>query len=165
MPGLPEATGPQPRVAVLHTNRGDLSMTLATDVSPCGVAAFSHLVRGGFWDDQRCYRVTGGRFPTLDCGVSDGSARRAGVTFPTEVTTETTYPAGTVVLSHLGPYTDAGSIQVIYGGVPYPPEFTVLGHLTAGLEIVRTVGRAGTTDRSEYGPFVLPLSITGVDLR
>jgi len=163
--GLPDAIAPQPTQAVLHTNRGDLAMTLDTDSSPCGVAAFAHLVRGGFWNGQHCYALSGGRFPVLDCGGSDGSGRRAGFSFPTEATTSTRYPAGTVVLTESGPYTDAGSIRVIYGRVPYLPSFTVLGQITSGLDVVRTVARAGTTDGSEYGPFGLPLSITGVNLR
>lgn len=140
-------------------------MELETGDSPCAVAAFAHLVRGGFWQGQACYRFSTGRFPTMDCGVSDGSARRAGVQFPTEVTRQTRYPTGTVVLSHLGPCSDAGSIQVSYGEVPYPPEFTVLGHVISGLEVIADVVAGGRTGSSEYDPLARPLSITGVDLR
>lgn len=54
---------------------------------------------------------------------------------------------------------------MIYGDVPYPPEFTVLGRITSGLNVVRDVARAGTVDGGEYSAFTLPLSITGVALR
>lgn len=147
--------------AVLHTNRGDLTVTLAADQSLCGTAAFAHLVRGGFYEGQPCHHLETGESPALDCGavVPD----RAGVAFPTEVSTTMTYPAGTVVLSRSGPYTDAGSIRIVTGKVPYLSTFTVLGRLTSGSDVVRAVAASGASDY--YGPPNLPLTLTGIDLR
>ena len=165
VPGLPPTTPRQDlRTATLHTNRGDLEVALAQE-APCATTAFAHLAEGGFWDGQPCYLLSAtGTFRNVDCGSSDFAGRRAGFAFPAETRVGQDYPAGTVVLTFNESTTHLGSIRVLYGEAPtYADNFTILGHVTKGLDIVQEVAAGGQKDGEWHGP-KLPLTITGVDL-
>lgn len=164
--GVPATSAPRElREAVLRTNRGDLAVELDGARSPCAVAAFAHLVEGGYWERQPCYLLSAqSTFRNVDCGSPELSAVRAGFAFPSEARAGTDYPAGTVVLSHNETIAHAGSIRVLYGDAPtYADNFTVLGRVTDGLEVVEQVAAGGQRD-GEFGGPALELTITGVDL-
>ena len=165
VPGVPPAQAPrQVREAVLRTNRGDLTVELDGVRSPCAVAAFTHHVEGGYWDDQPCYLLSNqSTFRNVDCGSPELSAVRAGFAFPSEARSGTEYPAGTVVLTHNETIPHAGSIRILYGDAPtYADNFTVLGRVTDGIEVVEQVAAGGQRDGAYGGPR-LELTIQGVD--
>lgn len=166
VPGLPpSSTARETRTAVLHTNRGDLTLELDGVRSPCAVAAFVHHVQGGYWDGQPCYLLSAQRtFRHVDCGSSEFSAVRAGFAFPSEARAGSDYPAGTVVLTHNETLPHTGSLRVLYADAPtYADNFTVLGRVTDGLHVVEQIAAGGQKD-GEYGGPRLTLTITGVTL-
>ena len=166
VPGVPATPAPRRmRTAVLHTNRGDLGLELDGARSPCAVAAFVHHVQGGYWDGQPCYLLSAqSTFRNVDCGSPELSAVRAGFAFPSEARADSDYPAGTVVLTHNETLPHTGSIRILYGDAPtYADNFTVLGRITSGLEVVQAVAAGGQKD-GEYGGPRLELTISGVTL-
>ena len=166
VPGLPPTAAPRTeRQAILNTNRGDLTMTLDGTRAPCAVQAFAHHVDGGYWDSQPCYLLSIFRtFRNVDCGSAEYSAKRAGFAFPAEVFVDQSYPAGTVVLTFNESITHAGSIRILFGDAPtYTDNFTILGRITSGLDIVEEVGAGGQKD-GDYGGPALPLVIESVEL-
>lgn len=61
--------------------------------------------------------------------------------------------------------THTGSIRSLYGDAPtYADNFTVLGRITSGLEVVEQVAAGGQKDGEYAGP-LLPLTIEAVELR
>jgi cyclophilin family peptidyl-prolyl cis-trans isomerase len=164
--GLPPTSVPRTvREAVLRTNRGDLTLELDGVRSPCAVAAFAHHVEGGYWNGQPCYLLSAqSTFRNVDCGSPELSAVRAGFAFPSEARAGTDYPAGTVVLTHNETIPHAGSIRILYGDAPtYADNFTVLGRITGGLEVVEQVAAGGQKD-GEYGGPRQKLTISGIEL-
>ena len=167
VPGVPPASVPRrTRSAVLHTNRGDLGLELDGVRSPCAVAAFEHHVRGGYWDGRPCYLLsTSPTFRNVDCGSAELAAVQAGFAFPSEARADSDYPAGTVVLTHDETLPHAGSLRILYGDAPtYADDFTVLGRITSGIEVVQAVAAGGQRDGEYAGPR-LALTIEDVTLR
>lgn len=167
VPGVPGNEAPRTvRQALVRTNRGDLTLELDGRISPCAVQSFVHQVEGGYWDGQPCYLLsTSSTFRNVDCGSPELSAVRAGFAFPSEARAGTDYPAGTVVLTHNETIPHTGSIRILYGDAPtYADNFTVLGRVTRGLEVVEQVAAGGQKDGEFSGPR-LELEITEIELR
>lgn len=167
VPGVPPSEAPRTmRQAIVRTNRGDLTLELDGRSWPCAVQSFVHQVEGGYWDGQRCYLLsTQTTFRNVDCGSPELSAVRAGFAFPSEARADSSYPAGTVVLTHNETIPHTGSIRILYGDAPtYAHNFTVLGRITRGLEVVEQVAAGGQEDGEFSGPR-LELKITAIELR
>jgi cyclophilin family peptidyl-prolyl cis-trans isomerase len=60
------------------------------------------------------------------------------------------YPRGTVALVNTGPGTSGSQFFFVYRDTPLPPEYTPFGTVTAGLDILDTVAKAG--DDGAYDP-------------
>lgn len=173
VPGLPAATGPRVPAAapqgqaVLRTDRGEVVVELDTAASPCAVRSFAHHVQGGYWEPQPCFGVAAEtRFRNVDCGSVDffyGS--RAGYLLPAETTTDMDYPAGTVVLTSNDAWTNSGTIRVLTApATTYANNFTVLGRVVEGLEVMTATVAAGVRPGTNQEP-VLPLTIRSITLR
>jgi cyclophilin family peptidyl-prolyl cis-trans isomerase len=173
VPGLPAGTGPRVPAAapqgqaVLSTDRGTVVVELDTAASPCAVRSFAHHVQGGYWEPQPCYGVAAEtRFRNVDCGSVDvfyGS--RAGYLFPAETTTDMDYPAGTVVLTSNDAWTNTGTIRVLTApATTYANNFTILGRVVEGLEVMTATVAAGVRPGTNQEP-VLPLTIRSITLR
>lgn len=162
----PQQPSDLPTTAVVHTNRGDITIGLNRSGAPCAVSAFRYLVDGGYWTSQPARQLSNtGTFHHLDFGASERSFRRAGFGFAAEVTRDQQYPAGTVVLPMNERLTQAGALRLLYGPAPtYGDNFTILGHITDGLAILEQVAAGGQRD-GEYGGPREPLTIQSVELR
>lgn len=162
----PERPDLLPATALIHTDRGDITVELNRAGAPCAVTAFRYLVEGGYWTNQPAQLLSNsGTFRHLDFGVTDGSFRRVGFGFPAEVAREQDYPAGTVVLPLNERLTHAGGLRLLYGPAPtYADNFTVLGRITTGLSLLEDVVAGGQRDGEFGGPRV-PITIESVQLQ
>jgi peptidyl-prolyl cis-trans isomerase B (cyclophilin B) len=146
----------------LRTSIGDLGLTLDAEQTPCTAHSFVSLAEQGWFDGTRCHRLTTQGIFVLQCGdpTATGSGG-PGYEFDDELTTEETYPAGTLAMANSGEDTNGSQFFIVYDDTQLPPLYTVFGAVDdAGLEAVRDVAREGTADG---GPDGTPATEVAID--
>ena len=168
---LPPSTPPaeNPTSMTIATDRGDIPITLEPDQAPCAVNSFVSLAKQGYFDDSTCHRLTTQGYYVLQCGDPTGTGSGGpGYTFPDELvagdsrlqpcsgsgaTAYCTYNAGTIAMANRGPDTNGSQFFLVYGSSPFPPAYTVLGHLdAAGLKVVKAIAADGIGTPNGMGP-------------
>jgi peptidyl-prolyl cis-trans isomerase B (cyclophilin B) len=143
------------------------SVTIALDraTTPCTVGSFVHLAQAGYFDDTRCHRLTTAGISVLQCGDPSGTGGGGpGYSFADETNAAMTYPAGTVAMANAGPDTNGSQFFLVYADSELSPDYTVFGHITAGLPVLTTIAAAGVQGGSSDGTPVAPATISKVTI-
>ena len=139
----------RPGSATLVTNRGEITVELTAADAPCAVNSFRHLAQAGFYDRTPCHRLTTQNIFVLQCGDPTGTGTGGpGYRFPDENLprdAENNYPAGTLAMANSGANTNGSQFFLVYKDTTLPPNFTIFGRITKGLDVVRKVADAGVT--------------------
>jgi peptidyl-prolyl cis-trans isomerase B (cyclophilin B) len=148
--GTPPAGEPRSgtQVMTMTTSQGVIKIEVETGKAPCAAASFTYLAGKKFFDNSKCHRmVTTGIF-VLQCG--DPSATGTGgpayrfneENLPTN--RRPAYPEGTVALAKTqDPGTSGSQFFICYKDTELDAAYTILGHVTEGLDIVKKVAAAG----------------------
>ncbi|MGW6280686.1 peptidylprolyl isomerase [Kribbella sp. NPDC055071] len=146
------------------TNYGSFVVRMDRANAPCGVHNFVHLVQSRFYDFTQCFRLTNSaRLGVLQCGdIYRQEEGGPGYKFPDEVTGQETYPRGTVAYGNQGPGTNGSEFFVVHSFANIPPNYTVLGHVIAGMSTFDRMVKAGIADPDQDGPPVRPIRILKV---
>jgi peptidyl-prolyl cis-trans isomerase B (cyclophilin B) len=158
--GTPPTTGiPKSgtETMTITTNLGVITASLDLAKAPCTSASFKYLASKQFFDNTICHRLLSQGDYVLQCG--DPSATGSGgpgYTFadenlPTPASAApdasgsatATYPAGTLAMANSGADTNGSQFFIVYKDSPFPPNYTIFGQVTSGLDVVRKVGDAG----------------------
>ena len=157
--GTPAATAANTGTATMtiDTNLGKITATLDRSKVPCTAASFEYLASKKFWDNTKCHRlVNEANFKVLQCGDpfatgkgyrdTDGqggpSYTMAEENLPTD--TNNPYPAGSIAMANTGQAGTTGSQFFICSeNTQLPANYTLLGTITAGLDIIKGVVKAG----------------------
>jgi peptidyl-prolyl cis-trans isomerase B (cyclophilin B) len=164
--GTPPANAPNVGKSTLtmDTNLGAITATVDLAKAPCTGEAFTFLSGKKFWDNTKCHRLTTEGIKVLQCGdptatgkgwrESDGSGgpsfRYAEENLP--VNAKPAYPKGTIAMAKTqAPGSTGSQFFIVYEDTDLPPDYTVLGTITKGLDIVETVAKAGSDDANGKG--------------
>jgi peptidyl-prolyl cis-trans isomerase B (cyclophilin B) len=164
--GTPAANAPNVGTSTLtmDTNLGAITATVDLAKAPCTGEAFTYLASKKFWDNTKCHRLTTEGIKVLQCGdpsatgkgwrESDGSGgpsfRYAEENLP--VNAKPAYPKGTIAMAKTQAPSSTGSQYfIVYEDTDLPPDYTVLGTITKGLDIVETVAKAGSDNANGKG--------------
>lgn len=136
----------------ITTNRGELGVTLDTAKAPCNVNSFSYLAGKKFFDNTKCHRLTtkASGLEVLQCGDPSGTGA-GGPTYTVKDENlpkgkKPTYPAGTVAVANTGkPGTGSSQFFIVYGDSNLPASYSVIGHVTKGLDTVKAVAKKGVS--------------------
>jgi cyclophilin family peptidyl-prolyl cis-trans isomerase len=130
----------------LATNCGDFTIRLAVKTSPATTASFASLARKGYFDGTVFHRIVPGFViqggdPT---GTGTGGPGYSTVDVPPA---STRYTLGVVAMAKTGaePPGTAGSqfFVVTAQDAALPPEYTVLGTISDGQDVVDKIGNLG----------------------
>ena len=157
--------------AALTTTAGEITMDLDGAAAPQAVASFVTLAAEGFFDGTTCHRLTVENIYVLQCGDPTGTGTGGpGYAFgPIEnAPADGIYPAGTIAMAR--PANDASGngsqFFLVYADSEIPADsvggYTVLGTITAGLDVLDAVAAAGIVEGTEYTP-ALDVTIEGVE--
>jgi peptidyl-prolyl cis-trans isomerase B (cyclophilin B) len=129
----------------LHTNHGKIEMVLNRANAPCAVHNLVHLSLSRFYDTTQCWRLTNyARLGVLQCGdIIKAEVGGPGYRFADELTGTETYPRGTVAMGNLGPDTNGSQFFMVYGNAFIQPNYTVLGRITKGIEVLDKIAAGG----------------------
>jgi peptidyl-prolyl cis-trans isomerase B (cyclophilin B) len=167
--GTPPANAPNVGKATLtmDTNLGPITATVDKTKAPCTAEAFTYLSSKKFWDGTKCHRLVTEGIKVLQCGdpsakgkgyrQTDGtggpSFQYAEENLPTGK--NPTYPAGTIAMAKTSqPGTTGSQFFIVYEDIAataLPADYTVLGTITSGLDLVKTVAKAGTDNANGKG--------------
>lgn len=128
------------------TNCGTIIISLFGKHARHTVNSFAFLSRKGYFDDTPCHRLTTTGIFVLQCGDPTGSGTGGpGYTIPDENLTGATYPAGTVAMANTGqPHTGGSQFFLVYANTDLPPQYTPFGRITAGLDVLTRIAKAGS---------------------
>ena len=146
----------KPHVAktfTLKTNCGDIVIDADGVNAPLTVIALSYLAQKGYFNQSLCHRlVTSGIF-VLHCGDPTASGQGGpkfyipNENFPTP--SANSYPAGTVAMAKGrdlpdGTPTNGSQFFIVYqDNSALAANYTIFGHVTQGLDIVKAIAAAG----------------------
>lgn len=141
----------------LETNCGQIK--ISTDAKAATTAGtMAWLANSGFFNNTSCHRLTTQGIFVLQCGdpASDGTGG-PGFSFPDEnlptagADGNFVYPRGTVAMANSGPNTNGSQFFLVYQDSPLPPNYSVWGRITEGLNVLDNVASAGVLDGSSDG--------------
>lgn len=136
------------------TTCGDIVITL-DERAPETVRSATFLAEQGFYDATACHRLTTAGIFVLQCGDPAGDGTGGpGYRLPDEnlpAQAEANYPAGTVAMANAGPGTAGSQFFLVYEDTTLPPDYTILGTVTQGLDIVQEIASVGTEDGATDG--------------
>ncbi|WP_307813125.1 peptidylprolyl isomerase [Streptomyces sp. N35] len=145
--------------ATLRTNLGDLEFTLDGAKAPCTVGSFTYLAQKDFFDKTNCHRLTTGAIKVLQCG--DPTATGVGgpaYQYDEENLPEAdsgkptaTYAEGTLAMANAGPGTNGSQFFMVYGDSELPPNYSVFGKVTSGMDLLQEVAQAGSDNANGEG--------------
>ncbi|MET8154555.1 peptidylprolyl isomerase [Actinoplanes sp. NPDC049668] len=148
----------------METNLGTIVADVDQSKAPCTAGAFTHLASKQFWNDTKCHRLTTEGIKVLQCGdptatgkgwrQSDGSGgpsfRYAEENLP--VNAKPPYPKGTIAMAKTSAPSSTGSqFFIVYEDTELSPDYTVLGTVTKGMDVVEAVAKAGSDNSNGQG--------------
>lgn len=157
----PMTIQPTTYTARIVTNCGTIIVSLDGKDAPKTVNSFAFLAKRGYFTDTPCFRLTTRNIYVLQCGDPTGQGRYGpGYTLPDENLKGATYPAGTLAMANEGrPHTNDSEWFFVYSDSTknLGPHYTPFGHVTAGLNVLLRIARAGSPGGD--GPPVQPVMI------
>lgn len=156
--GLPPTNPPNSgtQTMTIDTNLGPITAKINLSEVPCTAASFAHLASKNFYDNTKCHRLVTEGLQVLQCGDpsatgdgyrdSDGTGgpayRFAEENLPTDK--RPPYPEGVIAMAKSSQPSSTGSqFFIVFGDSQLDPDYTVLGTITEGMDIVKKVGAAG----------------------
>ncbi len=149
--------------AVIHTERGDFTMTLRADLAPQHVNSFVFLARDGYYDGVTFHRVIPGFVAQAGDPTGTGSGG-PGYSVPAEFTTEVPYTEGVVGAARTNDPDSAGSqwFVTLADASNLNGQYTVFAQVTDGIDIVKciTARDPSTNPGAPPGDKIISIEIT-----
>lgn len=162
------------------STQGAFQMTLDPVSAPCATNSMKFLAENAFFDGSPCHRlVNSDVFGVLQCGDPGGTGS-GGPSYsytaepesvanlaPAPDGASSIYPRGSVAMAQGGqPPTIGSQFFICFQDTQLPPDYTLVGTITSGLEVIETVAAAGNDGSFEPSPGggapVTPITLTTV---
>ncbi|MCL4422566.1 MAG: peptidylprolyl isomerase [Actinobacteria bacterium] len=131
--------------AQVETDLGTFTITFDPLSAPRAVESFVSLARKDFYNGVVFHRVIPGF--VVQGGDPTGTGRGGpGYTFEDELPAPGAYKVGSVAMANAGPNTNGSQFFIVVGpnGESLPPNYTLFGQVTDGMEIVRQIEADGS---------------------
>lgn len=145
--------------AVLHTDKGDIEITLNKGQTPNTVKNFVELAQKNFYNNTVFHRVIKGFMIQGGDPNGDGTGG-PGYTFDDEPFTGE-YTRGAVAMANAGKNTNGSQFFIMHAGNPLPKNYIIFGQVTEGMEVVDAIAESAVTANA-FGERSTPLTPTVV---
>ena len=153
---------------VLDTNCGEIVIDTDAEAAPETVNAMLFLAQEGYFDSTLCHRLTTEGIKVLQCGDPTATGTGGpGFTIPEEnlpADGDTNYPAGTVAMANAGPGTSGSQFFIVYEDTTLPPNYTIWGEVSSGLDLVEELAAAGVQGGGTDGAPAAPIGIEAAEV-
>lgn len=138
--------------ATITTNKGVIEIELSK-ATPVTSKNFGTLAKANFYDGVRFHRIiknfmiqTGDPLSKDVANAQVWGTGGPGYKFQDELTGAEQYPLGTVAMANSGPNTNGSQFFIVTAdpGYPLPPNYTVFGKVTKGIEIALAISNVAT---------------------
>ncbi len=134
--------------AILHTNKGDITIEFFGDKTPITVNNFVELARAGFYDGVKFHRVIkdfmiqgGDPLSKDDSMVARWGTGGPGYSFKDEIRPDNRNSAGTIAMANAGPNTNGSQFFINLKDNNFlDTKHTVFGRVTQGAAVVQSIG-------------------------
>jgi len=138
--------------ATIHTNRGNIVISLLNSKATCTVNSFVYLAARKYFDNTHCHRLTTSGIFVLQCGDPTGTGSGGpGYRFNDENLAGAKYVPGTVAMANGGPNTNGSQFFLVYKYSPLGASYTPFGTITSGLNIIQKVAKVGSDNSGGTG--------------
>ena len=168
IPPDPATTPTTNETLAVTTNLGALTFSLDGAAAPCNVQSIAYLASKGYFDNTTCHRLVDSGIFVLQCGdpTATGSGG-PGYSVKDENLTAADYSqVGTIAMANSGANTNGSQFFIIYkdSSAGLQKAYTVIGKVTAGMDIVQKVAAAGDDGANGTGDGKpkLPITLTKV---
>ncbi len=133
--------------ATIKTSHGDINVELFSADVPVTVNNFVFLARDGFYKGGQFHRVLKDFMIQGGCPTGDGTGG-PGYRFQDEPVTRS-YVKGILAMANAGPNTNGSQFFIVHGeNAGLPPNYTIFGMLTDGLDVLDALADAEVTGGS-----------------
>jgi len=161
---------PAPLFAVLETDKGVIELELLPGAAPKTVENFRLLAERGYYDGLTFHRIVKGFM--IQGGDPQGDGRGGesawGGKFNDEITRDSPlyqrglgYKRGVVAMANSGPNTNGSQFFILHKDYPMPPNYTIFGRVTSGMEVVDVLAEL-PTQRGGDGGLSKPVTPPGI---
>jgi peptidyl-prolyl cis-trans isomerase B (cyclophilin B) len=155
-----------PYVITLVTNCGEIDILLASKQAPVTTTSLLTLIRGNFYDDSLCHRLTTSGIYVIQCGdptaTGSGQAKWSFIDENLPPSSVNNYPAGTVAMANSGPNTNSSQFFIAYKDSPIGPNYSIWGQIISGMEVLRYIASKGAINGFADGMPAVTLSINSI---
>jgi cyclophilin family peptidyl-prolyl cis-trans isomerase len=131
--------------AVIHTNKGDITVELYAVDAPQTVNNFVFLASEGFYDGVIFHRVISGFMIQGGDPTGTGSGG-PGYKFRDELGhSKSSYERGTLAMANSGPNTNGSQFFIMHADYGLPNQYSIFGKVTEGLEVVDQIAATATS--------------------
>jgi len=151
--------------ALLHTDKGDITIVLNVKDTPVTVNNFVHLTQKGFYDDTFFHRVIKGFM--IQGGDPKGNGTGGpGYTFEDEAFNGE-YDRGTVAMANSGPDTNGSQFFIMHADYDLPKNYVIFGKVTAGMDVVDAIATSPVEESlsGEASTPEVPVTIDSAEIR
>lgn len=149
--------------ATVNTSEGALSFRLLPEDAPKTVNNFVFLARQGFYDGVIFHRVINGFMVQTGDPTGTGSGG-PGYRFNDEPVRRR-YTRGIVAMANAGPNTNGSQFFIMHAESGLPPNYTIFGEVTDGLDVLDRIATAPTRPGGEGSTPVNPARIESVTVQ
>ncbi len=151
--------------AILHTEKGDITVSLNADQTPMTVNNFVTLAKKGFYNKTIFHRVIKGFMIQGGDPKGDGTDG-PGYKFNDEPFTGE-YTRGTIAMANSGPNTNGSQFFIMHADNPLPKNYVIFGKVISGMETVDAIAKSPVQPSSsgESSSPVTPVKILSVDVK
>lgn len=151
---------PAPVFAVIETDKGVIELELLPGAAPKTVENFRLLAERGYYDGLTFHRIVKGFM--IQGGDPQGDGRGGesawGGKFNDEITRDSPlyqrglgYKRGIVAMANSGPNTNGSQFFILHKDYPMPPNYTIFGRVTSGMEVVDVLAELPTQRGGDGG--------------
>ncbi|MEV0388326.1 peptidylprolyl isomerase [Nonomuraea sp. NPDC050643] len=152
MPPTKVKTEPATKTMTFKTNQGDIVVELNNAKAPCTTNSLEFLAKKKYYDGSKCHRLGSEKFPMLQCGdptaKADGKSQDGsggpGYVMAEENLQGAKYTRGVMAMAKTqAPGSTGSQFFLVYGDIGLTPDYTPVGTITKGLDILDKVNKAG----------------------
>ncbi len=138
--------------AILHTNKGDITITLTPETTPKTVANFVKLAQEGFYNNTKFHRVIKGFMNQGGDPLSKDDSQIAlwgtggpEYTFADEIGPKNKNSTGTIAMANAGPNTNGSQFFINVADNNFlDTKHTVFGYVSEGIDVVMAINSVAT---------------------
>lgn len=151
--------------AILHTEKGDVTIALTADKTPITVNNFVTLSKRNFYNNTIFHRIIKGFMIQGGDPKGDGTGG-PGYKFADEPF-EGDYTRGTVAMANSGPNTNGSQFFIMHQDYQLPKNYVIFGKVVKGIETVDAIAQSPVNENTagEKSTPINPVKVLFVDIK